>query len=149
MQRVEKSIRVQAPVSQVYAYWRDFQNFPSFMANVESVTVRDGGEMSHWTIKGPLGRSVEFDARMTRDVPESEIAWNSEGGSIETTGNVTFTELNGETQVRVLMQWYDPPGGAIGETVADWLQDAEQMVEEDLHRFKHIVEGAAAKPGAR
>lgn len=30
MQRVEKSIRVGAPVDEVYRFWRDFENFPRF-----------------------------------------------------------------------------------------------------------------------
>jgi uncharacterized membrane protein len=41
MQRVERSIRVSAPVSKVYDYWRDFHNFPRFMVNVEEVRLLD------------------------------------------------------------------------------------------------------------
>ena len=42
MQRVERSIRVSAPVSKAYDYWRDFQNFPRFMEHVEEVRLLDG-----------------------------------------------------------------------------------------------------------
>lgn len=37
MQRAEKSIRVAAPASAVYGFWRDFENLPQFMENVKEV----------------------------------------------------------------------------------------------------------------
>ena len=60
MQRVEKSVRVHAPASQVYEFWRNFENFPQFMEHVESVQVTDPDKrFSHWKLKGPLGMDVE------------------------------------------------------------------------------------------
>ena len=59
MQRVEKSVRVHAPVDQVYQFWRDFENFPRFMEHVESVQVRDAGKrLPHWKLKGPVPPGV-------------------------------------------------------------------------------------------
>jgi uncharacterized membrane protein len=142
MQRAEKSIRVNAPAEKVYQYWRNFENFPRFMEHVEEVRIVGGNDrMSHWKLKGPLGKSVEFDAELTQDEPGKQIGWNSRGGSMETSGVVTFTELDADTQVHVLMQWYDTPGGAVGEAVSRMFQDPEKMLEEDLMRFKDIVEG--------
>jgi Polyketide cyclase / dehydrase and lipid transport len=54
---------VEAPVAQVYAYWRDFSNFPAFMPDVQEVTVT-GPTTSHWKVTGPLGKSVEWDAEI-------------------------------------------------------------------------------------
>jgi uncharacterized membrane protein len=144
MQRAEKSIRVNAPAQQVYQFWRNFENFPRFMEHVEEVRPMGGNDrMSHWKIQGPLGKTVEFDAELTRDDPGKEIGWNSRGGenSMETSGAVTFTEIDGGTEVHVLMQWYDTPGGAVGEAVSRMFQDPEKMLEEDLQRFKDIAEG--------
>jgi uncharacterized membrane protein len=39
------------------------------------------------------------------------------------------------------MQWYDTPGGALGEAVSRMFQNPEKMLEEDLQRFKDIAEG--------
>jgi len=142
MQRAEKSIRVNAPVEKVYQFWRNFENFPQFMEHVEEVHAVGGNDrLSHWKIKGPLGKTVEFDAEMTQNQPGKQIGWNSRGGSMETSGVVTFTEVDGVTDVHVLIQWYDTPGGAVGEAVSRMFQDPEQMLEEDLQRFKDIVEG--------
>ena len=142
MQRAERSIRVKAPVEQVYRFWRNFENFPRFMEHVREVRRLDGeGRMSHWKLKGPLGVAVEYDAELTQDQPNRSIGWNSRGGSLETTGNVTFSQSDGETAVHVLMQWSDPPGGPVGEALSRVLQNPERMLEEDLRRFKDIAEG--------
>lgn len=145
MQRAEKSIRVSAPAGQVYQFWRSFENFPRFMEHVEEVRLVDGNDrLSHWKIKGPLGKSVEFDAELVTDDPGKQIGWNSRGGAndtMETSGTVTFTDLGADTEVHVVMQWYDPPGGKLGEAVSRMFQNPEKMLEEDLQRFKDIAEG--------
>jgi uncharacterized membrane protein len=142
MQRVEKSIRVKAPVSQVYEFWRNFENFPRFMEHVEEVRCLQADcRTSHWKLRGPMGKYVEYDAELTQDEPNKAIGWNARGGDINTTGNVTFTEQEDNTLVHVIMQWADTPGGAIGEALSRILQNPEKMIEEDLQRFKDIAEG--------
>ena len=142
MQRVEKSIRVNAPVEQVYNYWRNFENFPQFMEHVEAVRSSDAsGKMSRWKVKGPLGKSFEFDAELVRDEPNKMIGWNSRGGEIETSGAVTFTDTGDTTEIHVVMNYYDLPAGAVGEAASRVLQNPEKMLEEDLQRFKDIAEG--------
>jgi len=142
MQRAEKSIRVNAPADRVYQFWRQFENFASFMDHVEEVRPVGGNDrMSHWKIRGPFGKTVEFDAELVTDDPGKQIGWNSRGGEMETSGAVTFTDLGADTEVHVVMQWYDTPGGAVGEAVSRMFSDPEKMLEEDLQRFKDIVEG--------
>ena len=142
MQRVEKSIRVKAPAAQVYQFWRNFENFPTFMEHVEEVRLLDpSGRRSHWKLHAPMGKTVEYDADLTQDEPNRAIGWNSSSGDIETTGNVTFTEQDDNTLVHVIMQWADVPGGALGEAASRMLQNPETMLEEDLQRFKDIAEG--------
>lgn len=142
MQRIEKSIQVNVPVERAYEYWRSFENFPNFMEHVEEVRSSGaGGRMSHWKIKGPLGKTVEFDAELTKDEPNKMIGWNSTGGDMGTSGVVTFSDTGATTEVHVVMQWYDPPGGAVGEAASKMLQNPDKMLEEDLQRFKDIAEG--------
>ena len=145
MQRVEKSIRVAAPVDQVYRFWRNVENFPKFMQHVKEVRRLDpDGKTSHWVIEGPLGARAEFNARLTQDEPNRSIGWNSVDGNMGSTGNVTFTDMQENTLVHVVMQWYDPPGGAGGEAASKLLQDPKEMLQDDLHRFKEAVESGTA-----
>ena len=151
MQRAESSIRVAASVEDVYKFWRNFENFPQFMEHVKEVRLLDPeGKKSHWVLKGPLGVSVEYDAEVAKDEPNKMIGWNSTGGSMESTGAVTFSPVDdyGYTEVHVVMQWYDPPGGKVGELASRIFQDPQAMLKEDLQRFKKLVEsqvGSAAR----
>jgi uncharacterized membrane protein len=96
---------------------------------------------SHWRVKGPLGKSVEFDARTTEINPNHGIGWNTTGGEVMTSGEVRFEEVApGRTRVEVTMNYADPPGGAVGETVANILSNPERSLTEDLGNFARIVE---------
>ena len=139
-QRVHESIEVGAPVEDIFRYWSNFQNFANFMANVEEVRMT-AQDTSHWRVKGPLGKSVEFDARTTELDPNRGIGWNTVGGDVMTSGEVRFEEVSpGRTQVEVTMNYADPPGGAIGEVVANALSNPERILKEDLENFARIVE---------
>jgi len=143
MQRVERSVRVAAPIADVYNAWRNFEQFPQFMEHVESVNWVGGDrKLSHWKLKGPMGVNVEYDAEITEDEPNRSIGWRSRDGNIGNSGNVTFAELDGETLVHVVVQWFDPPGGPIGEVISRILQNPAEMLDEDLGRFKRMVEGS-------
>src|SRR5713226_6023488 len=105
MQRAEKSIRVAAPVTEVYNFWRNFENLPTFMENVKDVKrLADGQDVWHWTLKGPLNSSISFDAQVTEDQPDKSIAWKSSEGTIGTSGAVSFVDLRDNTEIHVLMQ---------------------------------------------
>ena len=139
-QRVQESIEVQAPLQDVFTYWSNLENFPRIMSNVEEVRV--AGDTSHWRVKGPLGKTVEFDARTTEMSPERGIAWNSTNDNeVETSGQVRFEEVaEGRTRIDVTMNYADPPGGKVGEVVADAISNPEREVREGLENFARQVE---------
>lgn len=139
-QRVHETIEVEAPVEDIFRYWSNFENFPNFMSNIEEVRMT-AQDTSHWRIKGPLGKSVEFDAKTTEMDPNRGIGWNTIDGEVMTSGEVLFEETApGRTRVDVTMNYADPPGGAIGETVANMLSNPERILKEDLENFAGIVE---------
>jgi uncharacterized membrane protein len=139
-QRVHESIEVQAPKEEVFTYWSNFENFPRFMSNVEEVRTTGEGT-SHWKVKGPLGKSVEFDAKTTEMDPSRGIGWNSTGGDVQTSGEVRFEEVTeGRTRIDVTMNYADPPGGKVGEVVAGAISNPEREMREDLENFARKVE---------
>ena len=142
-QRVESSVVVEAPVSRVYDYWRNLENLPNFMTNIEEVRATGPG-MTHWRIKGPLGTKMEFDAQTTQEEENRALGWNSVDGNVETSGQVRFQELGPErTRVEVTMNYADPPGGKIGEVGSKIVANPQVMVDQDLYNFKEIIEGRA------
>ena len=142
-QRVEGSIEVEAPVQEVYEYWRNLENLPQFMTNVEEVR-STGPDTTHWRVKGPLGSSLEFDARTTQDEPNEALGWNTQNGQVETSGQVRFRDVTpNRTRVEVQMNYWDPPGGRAGEVASRLVANPDIMVQQDLQNFKQIIEGKA------
>lgn len=76
-QRVNESIEVEAPKEQVFRYWANFGNFPKSMQHIEDVR-SNGEDTAYWKVNGPLGKSVEFDARTTEKDP-STTRWFGAG----------------------------------------------------------------------
>src|SRR3712207_8849285 len=106
-QRVEGAIEIEAPVETVYGYWETLENLPNFMSNVEEVTPTDP-DTTRWRVKGPLGRTLEWEARTTQREPNSSIGWNTIGGEVGTSGQVRFREVApGRTRVEVQMNYGD------------------------------------------
>jgi uncharacterized membrane protein len=126
----------------VYRFWRNFENLPRFMSNLESVQVIDE-RRSHWVAKGPAGTDVEWDAEVIEDIPNKLIAWRSlEGSDVENYGTVRFEPAPGKrgTEVRVEIE-YNPPGGALGAGIAKLFGSApEQEIKGDLFRLKQVLE---------
>jgi uncharacterized membrane protein len=140
VQRVNESIEVHAPVEDVFRYWSNFENFSNFMQNVEEVRMT-GQDTSHWKVKGPLGKSVEFDASTTEMDPNRGIGWNTTEGEVMTSGEARFEEVTpGRTRIEVTLNYADPPGGRVGEVVADIVSNPERNLREDLENFAGIVE---------
>jgi len=138
--RVERTITVNRPREEVYHFWRQLENLPRFMDHLESVTVLDE-DRSHWVAKAPAGTRVEWDASIQDEIENELIAWRSLPGSdIDNAGSVHFIPAGDGTEVRVVLS-YDPPAGSVGAAVAKLLgEEPEQQVEEDLRRFKQVME---------
>jgi uncharacterized membrane protein len=138
---IHKTINVAAQIEDIYAFWKNLENFPSVMSNVQEV--RDSGNgMSHWVVAGPMGVPVEWDAVITRDVPYELLAWKSvEGASVESAGMVRFSQNeDGTTSVQVKLS-YNPPGGAFGHAVAALFRsDPKTEMDADLMRMKSMIE---------
>ena len=135
----ENTVIVSAPVSEVYERWTHFDRFNEFMDNIKSVEMTSP-KTSHWVVKGPLGTSVKFDADTTMMEPNKRIAWNSrDGGDIKTSGQVSFNELGtNQTEVHVILK-YEPPAGVAGDIVAKVFSNPQAQLEEDMDRFKLLV----------
>ncbi|HXU67482.1 MAG TPA: SRPBCC family protein [Casimicrobiaceae bacterium] len=140
--RMSRSVVVNRPPHELYAFWRTFENFPRFMYHVQSVRTTGPG-VTHWVVNGPAGTTVEWDARITCDTPNERISWQTlEGTDVESSGSVRFEPRPGNrgTIVRVDLE-YRPPGGKAGKLAAMLFNESpEQQIYDDLHRFKQIVE---------
>jgi uncharacterized membrane protein len=132
---IERSVEVAVPASTAYDTWTQFELFPHFMDGVESVRQKDDRHL-HWRAN-VWGKSEEWDAEITEQIPDKRIAWRSEGGA-SNAGVVTFHRLS-DDRSRVMLQRQVEPE-RLSEKVGDALGILSRRVEGDLQRFKGFVE---------
>ena len=138
---LRERVIVRAPVEKLYSFWRDPANLPSVMPYLESVEPIDATR-SHWTVAGPAGTRLEWDAQIINEVPFETIGWQSlPGADVASAGSVHFRELgSGLTEVVVTMQ-YDPPAGHLGASAAALAgASAGQRVQRALQEFRKAME---------
>lgn len=138
---VQRTLTVDAPVTEVFAFWSNFRNFATFMRHIREVSESDSG-ISHWVADGPLGLPVSWDAEITALQAHRRLAWRSlEGSEIRNAGEVRFEDMDEHrTRLHVRLTFH-PPAGALGHTVASLFgADPERQIAEDLARLKQILE---------
>jgi uncharacterized membrane protein len=137
---VGRSVTINRPSHELYAYWRDFANLATFMENIERIDVLDRAR-SHWVVKAPGGNIVEWDARVTDDQDGNVIAWSSENADVANSGRVEFKDAGARGTVVTATLLYDPPAGFIGRIVAKLFQrEPNVQARRDLRRFKQLME---------
>jgi uncharacterized membrane protein len=142
--KVEKSVSIfnKSP-EELYQFWHNFENLPSFMKHLKSVTVIDE-KRSHWVANALANTTVEWDAEIVIDDPDKKlIAWNSlADAEIDNSGFVRFQAAppGRGTEVKVVLE-YNPPGGVVGAAFAKLFgEEPEQQLGDDLRRLKQLME---------
>ena len=143
MASIQKPIDVDVPVRTAYNQWTQFEEFPRFMEGVEEVRQLDDRRL-HWRAKVG-GKTEEWDAVITEQIPDERVAWRNTTGA-ENAGVVTFHHLSANSTRVMLQIEYDPQG--LVENVGSALGVVERRVEGDLKRFKEFVESHGAETGA-
>jgi uncharacterized membrane protein len=141
--RVEKTVSIQnKSIEELYQFWHDFENLPTFMKHLKSVTLINETR-SHWVASAPLGNSVEWDADIITDLPNHLISWASvPGADVENSGFVRFKAAppGRGVEVKVVLE-YRVPGGALTAAIASVFgENPEQQIGDDLRRFKMLME---------
>ena len=143
-----RAVTINRPVEEVFAFFRDFSNLPSFMENIVSIEVNDD-RRSHWVVKAPAGSTVEWDARITAEEPNRSLEWTSEpGADVPNSGKVEFRDAGQRGTVVSATILYDPPGGFVGKVIAKMFQrEPAIQARRDLRRLKQLMEtGEIATP---
>ena len=143
MSRVEQSIEVDVPVAIAYNQWTQFEEFPSFMEAVESVTQLDDTHL-RWVAEIG-GKTQEWKAEITEQHPDERVAWRSVDGK-DNAGVVTFHRLE-DQRCKIMVQMDFEPEGLV-ETVGSAIGADERRVKGDLERFKEMIERRGTETGA-
>jgi uncharacterized membrane protein len=143
MSQAIETIDVAVPLSVAYNQWTQFEEFPRFLDEVESITqVTD--TLTEWKVKvGNVER--EFEAVITEQHPDERVAWTSTGGEVDHAGVVTFHKLgDAETRVTVQIDW-EPTG--VLEKLGSTLGVDNHAIKKDLKNFKEYIESTGSADG--
>lgn len=137
---IEAEESVDKPAGELYQRWRRLENLPQFLPHVVSIDETADG-MSHWKVRGPLRRELEWDAEIIEEKPGRMLSWQTlPGAAVASAGSVWFEPDGNGTRVKVSLQ-YQPPAGALGAAVAGVLgASPARQIREDLARFKEMME---------
>lgn len=135
------TIEVHRPIHEVFAFCKDFENFPKIFGSLHSVIDYQDGR-SHWEAFTASGRVVAWDAVVTKYVPNSVIAWSSVPRSdVETKGLIRFVAKGVDsTQVSIEVS-YRPRETRFNDALhALAVPRREDQVRADLERAAFYIE---------
>jgi uncharacterized membrane protein len=114
---VRMTVVVERPIAEVFEFCRDFENFPRIVDMLLSVEDSQDGR-SHWAVRSPTGHTIEWDATITKYVPQSVIGWESVAASpVKASGLMRFAPLSpNETRVDISLT-YLPLHTNLGEAL--------------------------------
>ncbi|WP_285018741.1 SRPBCC family protein [Novosphingobium sp. fls2-241-R2A-195] len=147
---IGRTVTINRPRAELYAYWRDFARLPTFMDNVERVDVLSPTR-SHWVVKAPGGRTVEWDALVTEEKEGELIAWAStEDADVPNSGRIEFRDAGDRGTIVTATIVYDPPAGVVGRLIAKMFQrEPAIQARRDLRRFKQLMETGEVATSSR
>lgn len=139
---IGRTVTINRPRAELYAFWREFNNLPKFMENIADVQIVDSS-VSHWVVQAPAGRTVEWDSTITEEVPDELLAWSSApDAEIKHSGRIEFRDAPAGRGTEVTATiLYDPPAGEVGKLIAKLFQrEPKIQARRDLRRFKQLME---------
>ena len=143
MASIDDSVQVNVPVSSAYNQWTQFEDFSRFMKGVHEVKQLDDTHL-HWRAE-VMGKDVEWDSEITRQIPDRAIEWRTTAG-LPNAGRVEFAPLaDGHTEVKVHID-YEPRGAL--ENLGSATGVASARVHTALERFKSFLEERGRETGA-
>jgi uncharacterized membrane protein len=137
---VHKMLLIHAPVERVFDTLARFEEYPHFMRTVRSVRSQSNGHL-HWTVTGPAGLPLEWEAEVIALERPRTIAWRTVPNStIGHAGTIRLEPWNGATRLDIRMS-YSPPAGVLGHAVASALAaNPKRLLDEEMLRVKTFLE---------
>ena len=139
---VSRSVTINRPIDEVFRFWSQPANFADSMRPFIEIT-QTGPDTSRWTMEGPAMLSYGWDSRSTIDPATQTIRWASLPNSdIANEGEIHFTEAPGDrgTEAHLRIR-FDPPGGKVGEVVANHLEIGPKLIAMgSLRKIKSLLE---------
>jgi uncharacterized membrane protein len=139
--KLDEGITIGRAPAELFERWTRLDDLPRLIPHLRAVERLDE-RRSRWTMRGPAGVTVAWDAEVINEIEPRLIAWRSlPGADVASAGSVRFTpEGDHGTRMQVTLQ-FDAPAGKLGAWVA-WLAGSapDRRLREGLLAFKDAVE---------
>jgi uncharacterized membrane protein len=144
--RLHLSLVVAQPVEVVFAFVRDFENFPCIIGALRQV--RDYGDgRSHWCASTPSGGTLEWDTVTTKYVPNRVIAWQSVPDSpVRMNGLIRFVPEESHTCLRLELDYQVRTGGLADALIALTTPTRGAELERDIRRLSTYLHTVRSTP---
>ena len=142
--QAQHTVTIARPVEQVFAYVTDGEKDPTWRSAVVDVKRQSGegvGTVYRQGVKGPGGRRVDADYRVTRMDPGASYGFEVIAGPVHPGGRYTFEDVAGSTrltfELRIRLKGFK---GLMKGSVQKSLDAEVQSIES----LKRVLEGSAA-----
>ena len=141
MPRIENIVELNVSASTAFAQWTCYEDYPKFMENVLEVKAESPNQLYWRAIRD--GKEVEWHSELSTQEADHKISWKDTDGPSNT--GMVMVHVVDDTHSRVQLVINSAP-----DIAPDQAGEAEmlliQRVEEDLARFKALVEHPEALP---
>ena len=149
MPSAERSVTINRPAADVFAFVADGANAPQWRSGVVDIKLESGegaGAVYRQRVRGPLRRKVAADYEITTYQPNKKLEFQAIAGPVRPRGGYRFNESDGKTKVTF---WLDAELGRVkrllmGRSVQKSM-DAEMKA---LDRLKEVLEARPATKSA-
>jgi uncharacterized membrane protein len=136
--RATQTLTIDASADELFRFYREPANFQRALRNLAEIQPQgDGG--AHWSVPGPDGSGLEWDARLTEERPGEHLRWTPAPGS-RTTAELEVrlrpAPVARGTAVTMRLD-VEPRGGAPAPAVG---AAAGALVLKALYRTKALIE---------
>jgi uncharacterized membrane protein len=134
---IEASVIILRPVEEVFAFYRDLRNLPSFLGDVMAVEQIDPATY-RWTIQGPLGIRAHWTTKVTEERSNELIRYEASGSGTSWEIHFSPGHEEGSTEVREVMR---APLGKVGRVALALIgKFPAEEASANLHRLKQKLE---------
>ena len=107
MLSAEREVTIARPVAEVFAFVADGLNAPRWRPGVMDISLASGtglGAVYKQGVKGPGGRRIDADYRITAYEPNRRLSFEAIAGPVRPTGQFVFDDANGATRLTFALQ---------------------------------------------
>ena len=135
------TVVIERSVRDVFAFCKDFENFPRVVHALRCVTDYQDGR-SRWEVCSPSGEVLAWDVVVTKYVPNVVIGWSStEGSVVDCSGLIRFAPISDHATRLDVHVRYDPCHTGFADAIRALVDvRGEDALKADLERASSYLQ---------